>query len=360
VGALRIAAIAMLALLAGAAQASAASTPRFIGTGHDPGVAVDRAGTAHVAWFGAPAPGTYTLEYCRFPRRARTCALRHTFPLPRDGSAKVQVLTPRPGAVHIVAPVLNDDTLLLNSGDGGATFGSVALGDTGTIERALYGPGDTISMLSQTGPASFGRFGLDGSGPGGLPVGFAAATESLETALAPWGAGLLAAFSGAATRTVLWNGVGDPNLQQSWAEGPRPGADRTAVTAAGGRSGTYVAYTDRRGGRSDVRIRRVRANGRFGKAKRLTRNDPVTLHLAQGPRGDMALVWRFLDDAYVVRSNRKGRRWTRPRRLVRGNQPEDLRTALGRRGGWMVWDGSAGNFGSNPIRIAAIPRAPRR
>ena len=359
-GALRIAAIALLAVLAGAAQASAASTPRFLGTGHDPGVAVDRAGTAHVAWFGEPAPGAYTLEYCQFPRGARSCALRHTFPLERDGSAEVQVLIPRPGAVHIVAPVLNDDTVLFNSADGGATFAPVPLGEMSTIETALYGPADTISMISGTGPASFGRFGLDGSGPGGLPVTFGSATESLETALAPFGAGLVAVFSGLATRSVIWNGVGDPNLQQSWFEGPRLGDERLAASAAGGRSGTYIAYVDRRGDRSDTRIRRLRANGRLGRAKRLTRDDPVSLKLVQGPRGDMAVVWHSLDDAYLVRSNRKGRRWTRPRRLVRGNEPTDLRPALGRRGGWMVWDGSAGNFGSNPIRIAAVPRAPRR
>ena len=30
------------------------------------------------------------------------------------------------------------------------------------------------------------------------------------------------------------------------------------------------------------------------------------------------------------------------------------------RGGWVVWDGNAGNAGSHPIRIAALPGAPRR
>jgi hypothetical protein len=45
---------------------------------------------------------------------------------------------------------------------------------------------------------------------------------------------------------------------------------------------------------------------------------------------------------------------------VRGNEPNDLRPALGRRGGWMVWDGNPGNLGAHPIRITALPRAPRR
>lgn len=358
-GALRIAVVASLTLLAGAAPASAAP-PRFLGTGHDPGVAVDRAGTAHVGWFSEPGPDAYTLEYCQVPRGGRGCTVRHTFPLADPGSAEVQVLIPRPGAVHVVAPVLNGDAMLFNSADGGATFAPVSLGEIGTVERALYGPGDAISMISGTGPASFGRFGLDGSGPDGLAVTFGSATESLATALAPFGAGLVAVFSGLATRSVIWNGAGDPNLQQSWFEGPRLGDERVAVSAAGGRSGTYIAYVDHRGNRSDTRVRRLRSNGRLGKAKRLTREDPSSLKLVQGPRGDMALVWHSSNDAYVVRSNRKGRRWTRARRFVRGNEPMDLRPALGRRGGWMVWDGNAGNFGSNPIRIAAIPRAPKR
>ena len=58
----------------------------------------------------------------------------------------------------------------------------------------------------------------------------------------------------------------------------------------------------------------------------------------------------------VVRS-RNGRRWTRPQRLFRGNDPQDLRAALGPRGGWMVWDSNPGNAGMHPIRIAALPGA---
>ena len=352
--------LALLAALAAAAPASAAVTPRFLGTGHDPGVAVDRKGTAHVAWFTDGAASTGAVEYCQVRRRARTCTLRRTFPLLESAAAKAQVLIPRPGTVHIVVPVVNDDTLLFSSGDGGATFAPpVPLGDTGTIEKALIDRGGRLSMISQTGPADFGRFGLDGSGPREMPVEFASATESLDTSLAPLGRGLIAFFSGLAARSAVWNGVGDPNLQQSWVEGPRLGDDRTAPSAAGGPKRTYVAYVDRRGGRSEIRVRRVRRSGRFGPARRISRDDPVDVQMARGPRGDLAVLWDDGTDAYYVRS-RKGGRWTRQRTLIRGNEPTDLRPALGRRGGWVVWDASPGNLGMNPIRIAAIPRAPKR
>src|SRR5215217_882244 len=240
-GALRIAAVSVFACLAGAAPAGAA--PGFLGRGHDPGVAVDGAGTAHVAWLAEAADGTGTLEYCQVPRGKRACALRRSVGLPEDGFGKVQVLLPRPGTVQIVAPLLQP-AALVSSFDGGNTFAVGTIGqDTPAIEKAIYGPGETISLLSGSGPAAFGRFNPDGSGPADLPVQFGAATESLETSLAPWGAGLAAFFSGARARSVLWNGLGDPNLPESWIEGPRLGAV-DVPSVVGGRSGTWVAYVN--------------------------------------------------------------------------------------------------------------------
>jgi hypothetical protein len=356
VGALRIAALATFALLAAASPAAAA--PGFLGTGHDPGVAVDAAGTAHVAWL-AEAPGnTGTLEYCQVPRGKRACAVRGSIPLEDDGFGKVQVLLPAPGTVQIVAPLL-EKTPLLTSTDNGASFARHDLGDLPAIETALYGPGGGISIMSGSGPASYGRYAADGTGPAALPAEFGDALESLDTTLAPFGGGLVALFSGSGTRSVIWNGLGDPNLQQSWAEGPRLGKDRTDPTAAGGRSGTYVAYVQRRHGRHHTYVRRLRSSGKFTKARRVSREDPPGLDLVEGPRGDLALVYPAAGDAWIVRS-RKGTRWTRPRRLFRGHQPGDLHAALGRRGGWVVWDGQAGNAGTNPIRVAALPGRPRR
>lgn len=350
---LKAALLALLALLAGAAPAAAA--PGFLGRGHDPGVAVDAAGVAHVAWL-AEAGEAGSLEYCQVRRGTRRCALRRSIALPEDGFGKVQVLLPRPGVVQIVAPLLRP-AALATSFDGGSTFTTATLGrDTPAIEQAIPGPGDSISLISDSGPAAFGRYGADGSGPAALPVRFGAATESLETTLAPWGAGYAAFFSGLRARSVLWNGAGDPNLQESWVEGPPLG--RVDVPrAVGGRSGTWVAYVNR--SRDATYVRRLRTSGRLGRALRVVRDDPFELTFAQGPRGHMALVFDRGSGAAIVRS-RNGRRWTRPRRLFRGNDPGDLRAALGPRGGWMVWDGSPGNAGMHPIRIAALPGPPRR
>jgi hypothetical protein len=350
---LRIAVLSVLFGLAGAGQAVAA--PGFLGRGHDPGVAVDSAGTAHVAWLARAADDTGLLEYCQVPRGKRACSLRRSVALPEDGFGKVQVLLPRPGTVQIIAPLL-EPAVLASSFDGGNSFALGTIGETPAIETAIYGPGDFISIMSGSGPASFGRFNADGSGPANLPTEFGSSSESLKTTLAPWGAGFVALFSGLRARSVLWNGVGDPNLQESWVEGPRLGrADDPR--AVGGKSGTWIAYVRR--GRGKTYVRRLRSSGRLGGERVVVRDDPFDLTFAQGPRGDMALVFESGDAASIVQS-RTGRRWTRPRRLFRGNDPSDMRAALGRRGGWLVWDANPGNAGVHPIRIAALPRAPRR
>ena len=90
---------AIVAALLTAAPAGAA-TPRFIGTGHDPSVAVDANGTAHVAW--PSEQNGATLEYCQVPRGKRTCTVRLSFPLPDSGAGHPQVLIRGPGLVSIV------------------------------------------------------------------------------------------------------------------------------------------------------------------------------------------------------------------------------------------------------------------
>ena len=159
-----------------------------------------------------------------------------------------------------------------------------------------------------------------------------------------------AAPAGAAVKPRFLGTGHDPG---TWVEGPQLRGIRVAPSAVTGKSGTYLAYVAR-GGRTGTYVRRVRGD-RYRPARRLTRDDPTEIELAQGPRGNLALIWDTLGDFWIRRS-RNGRRWTAARRLVRGSEPADYQAALGRRGGWVVWDGSAGNFGSNPIRLARIPR----
>jgi hypothetical protein len=346
----RLLGLALLALLVVAAPAGAAVKPRFLGTGSDPGIAVDRAGTAHVGWFTEDD----TLEYCQVPRRARRCTVRRSFPLADFGVGKVQVLVPRPGLVLLPVSVFTGSSAMFTSTDGGQTFAAVQFGSVFGLSQALYGPGDTLSVMSGVGPAEYGRFGLDGSGPDETMVEFGDIFESMDTDLTLHESGLAAFLgSGQGMRSIFWNGVGDPNAQENWVEGPQLAGIRVTPSAVTGKSGTFVAYVARGGG-TGTYVRRVRGN-RYGPARRLTRDDPTEIELAQGPRGNLALIWDSLGNFWIKRS-RSGRRWQATRRLVRGSEPSDYAAAIGRRGGWIVWDGSAGNSGSHPIRLARIPR----
>ena len=351
------AAVAALALLGSAAPASAA-TPRFIGTGHDPSVAVDANGTAHVAW--PSEQNGATLEYCQLPRKAKACSVRQSFPMDEIGSGHPQVLLPaRPGAVSIVMPLGSDPALLLNSADGGVTFAGVRLGEINTLEEAVYGPGDTLTLVTGSGPAAIARYGFDGAGPPDPIVSFGSATEALDTSITTHEGRLAVFYAGSGRlRQFQWNGLGDPNAPESWVEGQSLGEGRYSPSAVTGPSGTHVAFVHRGAGRSDTYVRRLRGD-RYDRPRRVSRQDPVELAFAQGPKGNMALLWPSSEDAWIVRS-RTGRRWTKPRRLFKGRDPSDLRASLGPRGGWMVWDSSAGNAGSHPIRIVAVPGAPRR
>ena len=354
--------LAALAALTWAVPAGAARQPVFLGKGGEPGVAVDGAGTGHVAWIhDGPAADDDTLEYCRLPRGARRCDVRSSFPLGGSASRSVAVGLPaRPGAVSIAAPVVNGRSVLFNSADGGAGFTAVPMGQLDFWDDAVLSPAEGFSFV--TGPnGSFARYGLDGSGPGEYGFSFGGFLEATDVTIAPWAGTRLAIFAAgeAGLRTLLWGGALDPNDPTGWGEGTNLGDERYYVSAAGGPSGTYLSYVDRRPRTDSVYIRRLRANGRYARAKRVVRDDPVELELVEGPRGEVALLYEGASAAWVVRS-RTGRRWARPRRLFRGNDFTDVEAGLGPRGGWAVWDGDAGYTSDGTIRAVALPARPRR
>jgi hypothetical protein len=347
-------ALVILALLAAPADAA---VPRFLGSGADPGVAVDGRGTAHVAWF-QESGDSEVVRYCQVPRGRKRCTVSQVLALPDDrGFAgwQVHVLLPAPGAVQIVAPRVNAPAVLLGSADGGATFASALLGDLQNVGTALVGPGATLS-LSSDGPAGYARYGFDATGPPGWAIDMSSATEALETDMTLLRGRPIVFFSGeAGLKSYRWTGVGDPNDQAAWAPGPAMAYGRWYPSAASGRSGTFLAYTDRARERWGLFVRRVRGS-RFGKPRRISGSDPLAPQLVQWPDGAMTVVWT--DGARTLaRSSRDGRRWSRTRRLFTGNEPSGLRVAAGRRGGWIVWDGDpALSTTDQPIRIVRLRR----
>ena len=122
-----------------------AATPLTIGTGHKPGVAVDPAGTAYIAWFG-PESNTTSLNFCRLPRGAGACDVATTIAAPGttlsrpfvtvDG-ATVRVVSYRYG----LTGARFDEIWEFTSVDGGATFDAGHPVGIAPFDEAVRGPG---------------------------------------------------------------------------------------------------------------------------------------------------------------------------------------------------------------------------
>jgi hypothetical protein len=149
-------ALAIACLVAGlvlvAPAGASGATALTIGNGHKPGVAVDAAGTAYVAWFG-PEADTTSLNFCRLPRGAGACDVRTTIAAPGttlsrpfvtvDG-ATVRVVSYRYG----LTGARFDEIWQFTSADGGATFDAGHPVGIAPFDEAVRGPGDTLSVAT--------------------------------------------------------------------------------------------------------------------------------------------------------------------------------------------------------------------
>ncbi|MDA0182364.1 hypothetical protein OJ997_18800 [Solirubrobacter phytolaccae] len=207
------------ALVFFALTSRAAAAPFVVGSGDQPAVAVDAAGTAYVAWNGPDAQDTP--QYCRLPRGATACDVSLALPITAGtGSTTRPYVSLNGGRVSILVHRFGQATGITQyvSTDGGATFSSRVAGGNVLIYEAADGPGDSVSVvtsadgrgglfqnLSLTGPAPagfalldaarlyYGSVGLDGANP---VVTFSTAGE-------------LAAFR-------RYSGAGDLNDAASW------------------------------------------------------------------------------------------------------------------------------------------------
>jgi hypothetical protein len=348
-----VAVLAALAVLVVPASAGAAR-PFAVGIGNQPGVAVAASGAAHVAWKRELGTSD-VLEYCRVPRGERKCDIRHTFSLGgRTTSGDAIVLAPSRGVVHLlVAGSSAERGALFTSANDGATFaGPYNLGELRGIRQAVMAPAGGFTLLTDFFSVAVARYGLTGAGPA-EPT--ARLGDGSERAIGRLGQVPVAMFVDSVTdrlRTFRYAG-GDINSPASWPEGP--GIRHTGtVAASSGRHGLWVAYTRRSSFHRVVKVRRLRAGG-WGRDRRLNRgDDPLWVQIAQG-RSGLMVSWATTKRVRY-RTARTGKRWSRTKTLFRSNDAEELRLALGRRGGWMVWDGNELNAGNDTIRIAPVPR----
>ena len=163
----RVAFTASLAVALATPSAAGAST---IGQGSLPGLAVDSAGTAYIAWVGTENPAS--LQFCRLPRGAAACDIRHAITAPGTTAnrAFVTVSGARVAVVQYRYPLSGPEPPGMYefiSTDGGATFDAGRRVGTIPFFEAVKGPGDTLSGVTDanSGGGLFQNVPLDGTSP---------------------------------------------------------------------------------------------------------------------------------------------------------------------------------------------------
>jgi hypothetical protein len=146
-----------------------------IGPGEQPGLAVDAAGTAYIAWNGPSA----SLRFCRLPRGATACDTGSASTIPAAGASIRRPLLVVSGDRIVILqtryPLQGGDPpaglYRFTSTDRGATFGAAE--QTGTLDmyEGVPGPSDTLSGVTDSSAqgGAYENVPLTGPPPGAAP-----------------------------------------------------------------------------------------------------------------------------------------------------------------------------------------------
>lgn len=340
---------ALLILACLPATASAKLT-RLPGTGETPAVAVDRAGTAMVAWY-QQTPSGEAIALCRIPRGSNRCPAVQILDATQGATSGAQPPLLRVSGATVDLVAARADVVAMRSLDGGATFGpQVAIADrtyfTGAIGRdgtVVLGDGPEFVRTSLAGPFE-PRFVELNRGYGSFEsVGFAAGRPVYVS-------------GGRAPTTAVrrWTGRGDVFDPSTWTR-LRHGPAMVYYDLDEGPRGLWLVH-ERRTGIDDVVVVRRWRHGRFGRARAIPRSAGSVLGtaIAQDGRGRFAVAWYdSRGDRVRVSASRTGRRWSRARTIGHvGGIPTTLAIGLGGRGRGMVAidEGSA----SRPVLVRRI------
>ena len=285
------------------APPAGAATVVTIGSGTQPGVAIDPAGTAYIAWIGNES-NTTSLHFCRLPRGASACAVNGALGVPGtslsrpyvivDGTT-VRVLSYRYG---LTGPTFSA-VYMLTSTDGGATFDAGTQIASVNFYDAVRGPGGGVSLIDGGGNSNYERAPLDGSGPVLTPASLSADHPYNPSVALLDASSVLAVFTSAASEAQyrVYPGSGDPNDVANWtpAQTFAPHADYPRL--ASGPAGTFVLDTDTNG---ELEVRRFGgAAAGFGAPVALPKPaHPLTGgsdDMTQDAAGRLHVIWPFGD-----------------------------------------------------------------
>jgi signal peptidase I len=358
----------------GARSAQAEDAPPIVLTesGHDPAVAVDADGAAHVVWDEGGGDGPDRTHYCRVPRGATDCSVSHVFaPEPRDSAAgsedfpgphvllsggdRVVVLTHR--CCGGFGAIGTEALYAVVSDDGGQTFGPPrVIGDLEPSGDAVLGADDRAYVVtdSVTGGTFFQAATLDGFAEDAARLGEGDQAYSGTVALVDGETPLVAFQDLASPYTTwyrLWSGRGDVNDAASW--GPTtavgPGDE---PRLAGGPGGVWLLYTTGEVGDDHLVLRRFEGMG-FGDPILVSGPDPIVADLAQDEGGRLHVIWEDAQRTLVYRVVTADGA-SEVLALTEDSVYGPRVAAAPDGGGWVVWKGSGGNDG----QIVALPIEP--
>lgn len=248
-----------------ATQAAVAPAPSTLGSGARPDILVDDAGTAHVVWTEDRPGAPDATVYCRVPRGAAGCAIRHDLTPPGGDEYADDVSGPAVTAVNDQVVVLShrypqtvtrpDGTTgsgvvyMWTSDDGGDSFNTAAMVASGRGANTAvagdvaggavaFGPAGNPSIAFGTGVVTGGVSVTTVRAGTYTPVGAAIATGDYAWARLAVVDGTPAVVYGDLSGNAhmrRWTGQGDPNDGATWSPQAALGGFNPDITVAGGR-----------------------------------------------------------------------------------------------------------------------------
>ena len=170
-------ALALVVSVVAIVPAAAGAAPFVVSATSDssPGIDIDAAGTAHIAWgtrTGAAFPYNYSVTYCKIPRGGTACTGTVNLPNPGNlnsfGSTQVLVKGSQVVILQSMCCGPGSGTIMRKSSDGGATFPppwfKVLTEPAGfSLFRSAQNQAGTGAMVNDSGGTRAGFVAFDGS-----------------------------------------------------------------------------------------------------------------------------------------------------------------------------------------------------
>jgi hypothetical protein len=362
-----IAAAALLVPLALPA-ATRAATPLTIGHGHKPGVAVDAAGTAYIAWYEDDG-GATTLRFCRLPRGAGACEVAHPITVPNSSLSRpfVTVSGSTVRIAHYRYPLsgpIAAGVWEFTSTDRGASFDVGHQIGAVPFNEAVQGPGDTISAATNAEPGGLAFQNMPlGGGSAGTDTAVLSLDHPHNGSVGLVNAGTpLTVFSAGDSQSQFrrYDGTGSVNDESNWTAATSIGyADYPRL--AGGPRGLFLLAGTPSGG---LEVRRYDGST-FGPGVALAASgDDAQDHITQDAAGRLHAVFPQgqADGLHLVHATSDdGASWRSGTVLIQtgGVALGSLRAAVAPdHVGVVAWE-TASSGGTAEVRVTGIgPDAP--